>query len=161
MSRLCYRAFSTGRPARDLATCQLLGRFGSTPTTFKTRDGRPAVRYLFAVNRVSQPSPSSSSSKGQDTGETSWFNVVSFDERAIERLTSEDLKGAKALVDAAIDIKSRKDDESGKYFDQVSLRQTGLHIIERNKKTTTTTSRGGDKDQEAHDRAALEDSFSV
>lgn len=143
MSRLCYRSFSTSRPARDLATCQLLGRFGSTPTTFKTRDGRPAVRYLFAVN------------SNNKTDETSWYNVVSFDERAIERLTSEDLKGAKALVNAALDVKSRKDEGSGRYFDQVSLRQTGLHIIERNKKATATA------DQEAHDKAALEDSFSV
>lgn len=139
------RAFSTCAPRRDAATCQLLGRFGSTPTTFQTKDGRPAVRYLFAVNRGAPNS---------DSHSTSWFNVVSFDERAIERLTLEDLKGAKALINANFDIKKSKDESTGAFTELVNIRQTGMHIIER-KKTGQEVS-----DREAQSLAG-EDSFSV
>lgn len=86
---------------------------------------------------------------------TSWFNVVSFDERAIERLTVEDLKGAKALVNGTLDIKRHKDDKTGQYTDQVNIKQVGLHIIERSKKTQGAVPSKEDQ------TSALEDSFSV
>lgn len=131
LSRQSIRSFSTTRVKRDAATCQLLGKFGSTPTTFRTKEGRPAVRYLFAVNR---------GAPGSDTQTTSWFNVVSFEERAIERLTSEDLKGAKALINATLDVKKQRDETTGQYSDIVNIKQTGMHLIERSKKTSTENS---------------------
>lgn len=144
IARCLRRTFSTSSPRRDAATCQLLGRFGSTPTTFQTSQGRPAVRYLFAVNR---------GAPNTETQTTSWFNVVSFDERAIERLTSEDLKGAKALINANFDVKKSRDEETGSYTEVVNIRQTGMHIIER-KRTQGVPS-------EEAQASALEDSFSV
>ncbi|CCG81871.1 Putative uncharacterized protein [Taphrina deformans PYCC 5710] len=143
MNRLA-RQFSTTSFHRDTATCQLLGKFGSTPSTFTTRDGQPGVRYLFAVNRGSM-----------DNATTSWFNVVSFDERAIERLTVEDLKGAKALVNGTLDVRRSKDDKTGQYSDQVNIKQISLHIIERSKKTQAAVPSNEDQ------AGALEDSFSV
>ena len=92
------RSFSASRSVKDAATCQLLGKFGTTPTKFTTSSGRVAARYVFAVNRGPPESQT-----------TSWFNVVAFNEQQIERLTSEDLKGAKALINGALDVQTRKE----------------------------------------------------
>lgn len=143
MLRQGLRHFSTSRISRDAATCQLLGKFASTPNTFTTKDGKPAVGYLFAVN------------KGPPENQTaSFFNVVSFDERVIERLTVEDLKGAKALVNGSLQIRRLKDDATGTYSESINIRQLSLHIIERSKRSQQPPS-------EENQAAALEDSFSV
>lgn len=158
-SFLFKRCFSTSRPRFDLATCQLLGRFGNTPQVFQTKDGRPAVRYLFAVNRGQQPGGNNNNTDSSQS--TSWFNVVSFDERSIERLTNEDLKGAKALINANLDVKKHKDESTGVYSDIVNIRQTGMHILERSKKSGSGEGQQQQQSDAEAQRLAGEDSFSV
>ena len=128
------RPFSTSRPSLDLAKVQLLGNLGATPQRFTLNSGNgEGVRYKVAVNR------------GKDKP-ASWFTVVSFDAGQIDRLApnndnaasgggqgggGEDLKGAKVLVDALIDIQPVKDDSGNTIGERVQLRQTGLQIISR------------------------------
>jgi hypothetical protein len=118
------RQFSTSVPRRDAATCQLLGKFASTPTKFETKTGKTGYRYLFAVNR----------GVGEDQT-TSWFKVSTFDKYAIERFEAEDFKGAKALINAQFSVTSKKNEEDGTYSDLVNIRQTGMNIIARSQKS--------------------------
>ncbi|ORY87779.1 hypothetical protein BCR37DRAFT_390301 [Protomyces lactucae-debilis] len=119
---LAARQFSSSASRRDAATCQLLGKFGSTPARFETKAGQIGYRYLFAVNRGLG-----------ETQTTSWFNVSTFDKYAIERFEAEDFKGAKALINAAFSVSSTKN-EDGTYTDLVNIRQTSMHIIARSQK---------------------------
>ena len=159
LARPTTRHFTTTRLARDLAKVQLLGNLGASPQRFSLASGNgEGVRYKVAVNR------------GKDRP-ASWFTVVSFDTTQIDRLAPKDgsggggaesdLKGAKVLVDALLDVQPLKDDSGSIIGDRVQLRQVGLQIIS---KPGQQQGGGGEGRRGADDvqaqRLAGEDSFS-
>ena len=156
LARPVTRHFTTTRLARDLAKVQLLGNLGASPQRFSLASGNgEGVRYKVAVNR------------GKDRP-ASWFTVVSFDTTQIDRLAPKeggggaesDLKGAKVLVDALLDVQPLKDDSGSIIGDRVQLRQVGLQIISKpGQQQGGGEGRRGADDVHAQ-RLAGEDSFS-
>lgn len=169
------RSFSSTRPAADLARVQLLGNLGAAPQRFSLASGSgEGVRYKVAVNR------------GKDRP-ASWFTVVCFDPAQVDRLapqatsgssgggggggsvggaggvaSAEELKGAKVLVDATIDIQPVKDDSGSTVGERVQLRQTHLQIVSRPGASGGSGGQGGRRgaDDVSAQRLAGEDSFS-
>ncbi|BFZ53040.1 ssDNA-binding protein, mitochondrial [Savitreella phatthalungensis] len=154
-ARVCARAFSTTQKVNDFATCQLFGRISQPQKFSSERTGTQGVKYGVAVTRRSQAG----------SGETTWYNVVSYDASQIERLAGDELdpsrsiKGAKVLVNAQIDLKKAANGS----IDNLTLKQVSLHVLARPQNRdglANQSQRDSARDDYDHQSKALEDSFS-
>lgn len=79
LSQIAKRTFSSSAARANVARFTAIGRIGTDLEVSQAASGRPYLRYALAVNGPKE--------------HTSWYNVVVFDEHAIDALTNYYQKG--------------------------------------------------------------------
>lgn len=86
MLRQQIRNFSSSASRLNVAKFTGIGRIGNDMVTTEASTGRKYIKYGLAVN-------------GPQRDQTSWYNIVVFDERSIDFMTKYLNKGAKVYVE--------------------------------------------------------------
>ncbi|EKG15841.1 Inorganic polyphosphate/ATP-NAD kinase predicted [Macrophomina phaseolina MS6] len=112
------RAFST-TPRAQLAKMTIIGRLGAEPELVNTSTGKEMVRYVLATN-----------SGRRENNETSWFQVVSFDEGPRKDFLLNLPKGTLMHLEADAKMNTFETAE-GQRASRLSLIQRQIEVLSR------------------------------
>lgn len=121
------RAFSTTASRLDVARMTLVGRIGAEPERLVSKNGNSYMKYPLAV----------STSKDQ----TSWFNILAFDEPLIQFIEKYVAKGCLVYVEADASI--------NKYVNEDGNSRTSLTLIQQSINPITWAKRDGEGEEAA------------
>ncbi|KAM0753037.1 hypothetical protein T439DRAFT_188352 [Meredithblackwellia eburnea MCA 4105] len=127
VARLSVRAFSTSRPAADIAKMTLIGRIGGEPQIKVNKNGKEFLMYKVATTDPFQPPKDGVESEKS----TSWHTIFAYG-TAIDRLKSLE-KGSLVHVEASFRIVNAKD-EDGDYSTSIFATHERMHVIRRPQK---------------------------
>ncbi|POY75597.1 hypothetical protein BMF94_1219 [Rhodotorula taiwanensis] len=127
-ARPSVRAFSTSRVAqRDIAKMTLVGRLGA----MEVKEGKNGRQYLKYAIATTDRRPLAREGETPEEPTTSWHTVFANGD-AVERLQNVQI-GSLVFVEAAFQVRSQRDEDSGNYSTQILATHERMSVISKPK----------------------------